>query len=341
MKNLLTILLAIVVLFTNCQEKMKEEKYIWSASLSAPKEYPVEIYEGALISDDYQFNFSHIWSIVKAGWGINAGTMAPGDNPISLPDTLEMTWYSIQEKKFYTGKWKLDKEHIKEIWKKGSLSTRTNKVEKFNEFLVGLAPDGFVNLWITGPIQVQVATFQAKDTILNKENTYPDFEFFFREDYRKAAEDPNTLFGQELYTTLKRNGWPNPEIYKEYNESYRWKFKTRGIPITDSSYFFYSCFNGNLDIFFNNETKNNYSPKPIPRHIYVIWKDKNDEEWIADLEFEYSTIKQAFDQFSQEEDLELLFKIDKEKYELDVFLQSAKKEIKVISNDRTLVKVDY
>jgi hypothetical protein len=49
-------------------------------------------------------------------------------NPkMDIPNKLEFTWYSLVEKKFYTGKWALDKEKIEKLFKEGFTDTTGKK----------------------------------------------------------------------------------------------------------------------------------------------------------------------------------------------------------------------
>ncbi len=122
------LLFMLMSIISSCQEsKMSEKKYIWSGALVAPKEYPVEIYDGALISEDYTYRFGPIYGIIQQGWSVQSKGMGSPDEPVALPDQLQMTWYAIQEEKFYTGKWKLDKQQLTTIWEEGAIDVRTQK----------------------------------------------------------------------------------------------------------------------------------------------------------------------------------------------------------------------
>ncbi len=46
-----------------------EEKYTWLGTVSAPQEYPMEVYEGAIIADDFTYAFDAIWGTQNTGWG--------------------------------------------------------------------------------------------------------------------------------------------------------------------------------------------------------------------------------------------------------------------------------
>ncbi|MDR2275046.1 MAG: DUF2931 family protein [Sphingobacterium sp.] len=335
---LLFMLLSVV---SSCQEsKMNEKKYMWGGALVAPKEYPVEIYNGALVSGEYAYRFGPIYGIIQQGWSEQSKGMGEPSVPIELPDELQMTWYSIQEKKFYTGNWKLDKQQIADVWEEGAVDVRTLKKDEFSTLIVGLAPEGKLALWAEGQRQVLLATFQAHDTTISKETAREDFEYFFRQDYRDAIYEPKELYGAELYAELQQRGWPKPQLYLDYNKKYAWKFAVEGIDIGPKDYFFYQCFNAERDLPFNTDSANTNLPKPIPEHTYVKWTDDKQQHWVADLRFKYDVIKKAFEQFEPTEKIDFLFQIDIDANVLNTYLRSSSKQVKIVGYDLTLVRVD-
>lgn len=66
--KLLLILIFGAISLISCQNKKMEEKFNWSAIVSAPQEFPVELYSGALTADDYTSSFSSIWgTLIQVG----------------------------------------------------------------------------------------------------------------------------------------------------------------------------------------------------------------------------------------------------------------------------------
>lgn len=175
--------------------------------------------------------------------------MGIADDPIKLPDRLHMTWYSVQERRFYTGRWKLDKNLIMKVWEEGSINLRTKSKENFKTLIVGMAPKGNVALWAEGPAQILLGTFQAHDTVISKKDANPDFEHFFRKEYRDVAYNPHKLYGPELYSKLQKEGWTDPKIYLDFNRKYSWKFAIEGIDASGDDYFFTAASMGNAPRF--------------------------------------------------------------------------------------------
>jgi len=318
---------------------VREKKYVWGGAAVAPKEYPVEIYEGALVNrDGYSYNFGPIYGVLRQGWGYPAKGMGITDDPVKLPDQLKMTWYSVQEQQFYTGRWKLDKNLITKVWKEVAINLRTKSKENFKTLIVGMAPRGQVTLWGEGPAQVLLGTFQAHDTIISQKDANPDFEHFFRKEYRNAAYDPYKLYGPELYSKLQKAGWPDPKIYLDFNKKYPWKFAIEGIEASEDDYFFYSSFNGERAQVLNTREINNTLPKAAPEHIYACWQDPQHNQWVATIRFTYDEIKSSFEHFGSSEKIEFLFKIDKNAGQFTIYLQSKNKKIKLTGYEPELVR---
>lgn len=335
------LLFMLLSIASSCQEsKMNEKKYVWGGAVVAPKEYPVEIYDGALSSGDYAYRFGPIYGIIQQGWSEQSKGMGEPDVPIELPDKLQMTWYAIQENKFYTGNWKLDKQQLAKVWEEGAIDVRTLQKDEFKTFIVGLAPEGRLALWADGQRQVLLATFQAHDTTISKETAHEDFEYFFRQEYRDSVYNPQKLYGAELYAELQGKGWPKPQLYLDYNKKYAWKFAVEGIEIGPKDYFFYQCFNGERDMPLNTDRANTHLPKAIPEHTYVKWTDGQNQHWVADLKYKYDVIKRAFEEFEPTEKIDFLFQIDTAANVLNTYLRTSSKKVKIVGYEPALVRVD-
>ena len=77
MKNIKIVTLFIFSVFfiLSCQNKKMEEKYSWSGTISAPQEYPMEIYSGGIIANDFTYPFDAIWGTQNTGWGNEGSKM--------------------------------------------------------------------------------------------------------------------------------------------------------------------------------------------------------------------------------------------------------------------------
>lgn len=76
-KSLMTVMVAVLSCFslTACKSTDVAETYSWSGTVSAPQEYPMEVYRGAIIAEGFTYGFDAIWGTQNTGWGNHGGTM--------------------------------------------------------------------------------------------------------------------------------------------------------------------------------------------------------------------------------------------------------------------------
>lgn len=311
--------------------------YSWLGSISAPEAYPVEIYSGALRAQDYAYTFDPIWGIISSGWGEPGGVMT-NDSPASeLPHELDMTWYAIQEQTFYTGKWNLDKAEIAKQWQQGYTNVLTGAKEEFQSFLIGLAPQGKVVLWAYGvDKQVELAHFQAHDTVVTKEQASADFQYFFRPDYQEKIYADTALFNADLLAHLETQGWPDPALYSQYEQTFSWSLSVVGLVDTKVDYYYYQNFNGERDRFFA-DSASRPAARTIPKHLYAVWKDQAGKEWVADVKFAFEKVEPVFAQFDKHQDLTIQLSVDTSTNKADAWLVQADKKVILPAEQRSLV----
>lgn len=211
------ILLLFAITISSCMEK----KYEWSADISAPREYPVEVYTGAAGG----YFFSQMGGFRNGGWGTGGSVdfiKAP------LPENLDMTWLSYVDDKFYTGEWKLPTEKIQELFDEGFYYTIGGKVviQPYKYINIGLAPKGMVIVWVMGAgKQVEVAQFQAHETTIDPKLISEDEKYILKKDYAKDELNNDFVISKDVREQIKQYGYPAPEAYEAYREKYNWKLK--------------------------------------------------------------------------------------------------------------------
>jgi hypothetical protein len=275
----ISILLLLAITTNSCMEK----KYEWSASISAPREYPVEVYTGAAGG----YFFSQMGGFSNTGWGGGVG-----DNNIeaTLPDNLDMTWLSYVDDKFYTGEWKLPTEKIKKLFDEGfhSRPGSESKIDNYSIVKIGLAPKGMVVVWVMGAgHQVEVARFQAHETTIDPKLITEDEMYMFRKGYAKRALTYDGTISPELRQDLQQYGYPSPEAYEAYQiEKYNWKPKIilpEGSKI--SSIYIKMC-NGEMEDPYDLpiDQKN----RAIPFSFQIFWSiasGKKEQKYVSRIAF--------------------------------------------------------
>ena len=310
-------------------------KYAWIAAPSAPEEYPMEIYKGALISEDYAYTFSSIWSVFHPGWGEAAGIMCAANYPAKLPNLLKMTWYSIVEDKYYTGEWAVDTDEILKI-----IRTYLNHYPSEFDFRVGLGPEGLVSLWIYGRSQLLIGTYQAKETILTPENTDESFEHHFRPDFRKVAYNVKRNLGDSTYNKLMADGWPKAERYHQLNTKFDWKLKAKGLENFKTSNSFFWSPNGEQILSPVLQINDLPLPKPLPTLMYITYKDKRGQKWVAEATFDYDYLYNLISSISNEEAFTFVYDIDMDNYELKVFIETKNGQQNLSTESRNIYKIN-
>jgi Protein of unknown function (DUF2931) len=348
-KNNILKLIYIIILFSlttsSCQKKNMEEKFIWSGTLSAPQEYPIQAYSGSIIADDFRYDFDDIWGQINQGWGKESGSFSSPDKTISIPDSLEFTWFSIAENKFYTGKWALDKVKITQLFKEGHLNTpsSTKKTSIYDTFVVGLAPKGKIVLWLVGgSIQKEVGIFQAKETIIKKQDAYENFKYTYEPGYRNLVLGDGGVFKLDVAEKIKKEGYPNPDIYDTYRERYKWRPK---IILPEGSKFNLcgiNICNGEKELLTENKETFLDTGRGIPYYFYISWTDKLNktynayivftddakyldrsvQEYTLPLDFDKNEVNNVFKQkLKKEEPFDFIVKVNSNHDDMDVYVE--------------------
>lgn len=328
------LILCVVCCFStiNCQNKKMEEKYQWLGTVSAPQEYPMEVYKGAIVADDFTYGFDAIWGTQNTGWGNEGGTMSVETEKMNLPHHLEFTWYSLVEKKFYTGKWDLNKDKIKKLFEEGFVDQDTRKRTTYNTFIVGLAPKGKVVLWAKGPgNQKEIGAFQAHDTIITKEKAYDNAQYMFNEGFAdRMLNDPSyKTFKPEVLEKIKNEGYPAEESYEVYRQRYHWKpvviLPEGGVWLD----FGFTNYNGEQENLFAKSLKDDtYKERAIPKFCGFYWRDKDKNRygvWIDS--FDEKEIFELFQKIDKDEEIDFTIKVNDDNTKVFLSLITEKGEV--------------
>ena len=259
-----------------------EKKYEWSASISAPREYPVEVYTGAAGG----YFFSQMGGFSNTGWGSGIGDT---DIKAPLPERLDMTWLSYVDNKFYTGDWKLPIEKIQQLFDEGFYSKRGDEgeIDVYRFIKIGLAPRGMVVVWVTGiHRQVEVARFHAQETILDPKLISESEKYMFEKNYTKNRLIDDFVIPKDVRVQIEQFGYPQPEIYEAYREKYVWKPKVilpEGSKIT--SLYIKMCNGENEDPYDGIVEQKS---RAIPFAFEVLWSigsGKKEQNFVSRIAF--------------------------------------------------------
>ncbi|MFO2466138.1 DUF2931 family protein [Pseudomonas sp. 15FMM2] len=316
-----------------CNNKIPADNYSWTGTVSAPQEYPMEVYSGAIVAEGSAYSFDSIWGTQNTGWGNHGGAMNTGSERKGVPYQLEFTWYSLVERKFYTGKWSLDKAKIKKLFDEGFIDQDTHKKGTYHTFIVGLAPKGRVVLWMSGAgNQKEVGAFKADVTVIAKESAYDNAKYMFKDGYAdRMLNDPSyKTFSPQIRDKIKAQGFPAEDVYDTYREKYNWRPM---VVLQDGGQwidFGFSTYNGEQEnIFAENLLHNEYKKRAVPKFCGFYWRNKDSRYGVWIDTFDEKEILDLFQLLGKEANIDLVVKIDATNTTASLLLRSNVQEFPI------------
>lgn len=133
------------------------ERYHYFSSVCAPESYPIAIHNAYFILADGDLGYIKDEAVENytSKWG-EAYYFAESNRRERLPVKLVLQYVSWRDKKFYSDTLTLPEKEIKQIFKSAFLNKQTLKLYnpsgdvKGLTFLVGIANDGNVAVWLRG-----------------------------------------------------------------------------------------------------------------------------------------------------------------------------------------------
>lgn len=202
---------------------------------------------------------------VAGGWGESWTAHGGGEKP--LPNRLTITFFSYLEDQFYRGDFDLPHERILALFREGYFSPKRKRHTRFDEILVGVAPDGVAAVWLRGPDRtVEVFYGQAQKTELSWSAltgaTHLTREQYVRRRIEEFVKDP-----QER-EALRKNGPPLGR-WDRYRVRYAWQPVFVDMPLLDERIDLILHFNGEHEHMpFPLSAAAVAAPRPVPNEIY-------------------------------------------------------------------------
>lgn len=282
-KNNLYLLLLFAVVGGFKAQNM-EEKFDWSATISAPKEYPVEVYQGEVAGKSYGQNLSHLGPIA-VGWGLSGATVSSGPDTKELPDYVGLTWVSFTDRKAYSGQFQLPKEKILKLFKEGFSNGATKKKETYNSFIVGLAPKGNIIVWVAGGgNQVEIGQFTGVETKMDTTKLSDEEKHMFTHKYVDYVLSDTMIVEPQFQAKIKSQAHAKPELYTSiYREKFNWVPKVvlpAGYHLTNWS--FMLC-NGEKEYILSGDHIVSKESRAIPYLLNVMFTDDEKNRYETDI----------------------------------------------------------
>ena len=273
------LIICIFFLLISCKED-SQTKFSYKVSVTAPKEYPVEVHLGYLSSGK-----DFITTVPKDGEE-NQGWIAQGSSSGSggstIPDFVELTWLSYADKKFWKLETQLPTDKMLAFFRQGFtfVDSRDNdKVthQMYNRIVIGTAPGGVVVIWLDGGLKrVEIGRYQAKEVYVDKLNFQP-VKYTDQSQQEFLDTKYEILVSDTVRKKIEKEGIPFG-LWDSYREKYNWLFKSSFLKEDKDTYQNIYFFNGEHRVIYEDELiKKSYERQALPlkANIYfnVYWAE--------------------------------------------------------------------
>ncbi|MHA7059420.1 DUF2931 family protein [Aquimarina sp. M1] len=336
----------LIILFTitsigmvSCQNSNSEKtkiintkemkKYEWRPTACAPKYNPMQIHKGRLIYENGESIYIPSGHTLHQGWGKIGPTHVVGEDLKPIPVTLEITWVSYLEKKFYNGRFDLPSEKIQNLFEEGYIN-RLNKKDTYGDINIGLAPGGIVVVWLLGGGRTtEIAKFQASETEVTIKEFAPGAIISMEEFMNSVLEED---FNEETKAKMNPNSIPFGK-WDMYREKFTWKPSVQFLKQGKLKEIRITFYNGeSLYTIGSNKIIDQFQKYAVPDHIRMEWVDQNNNEFGSKIYFdenEMYTVYQKLFEKQKEKPAELTLEIDKYNSNITIALQNELEKIEI------------
>lgn len=264
-----TVIIVLLSLITGCNQDMinnsdtkdDQQEYRWSVTESAPKGYVVQILDGYFEAADGFKKGIPTRALVDKGWGKGRSWIAEGRESLPIPKRFELTWFSYREDKFYYASFDLPIERLEKLFTTAMIKPYSGTEQNYGVFTLGLAPEGFITVWLTGGNH-QWVVFKGKAQEIED---IPWSAVFNNPDFSKEQIMRETI--EESIDDAKGSPHLNDPTYWQrlHNESYNYTINI------NSYYTPYSISADFLDhtshVYFSDDQHWDQDPLSLPKNI--------------------------------------------------------------------------
>jgi hypothetical protein len=298
------------------------KKFEWYPSECAPELYPINIVSAKLILNNYSIVDVPSGSDMANGWGAIGRTHIVGDDNKSLPESLQVLWFSYVENEFYQGDFVLPKDSLTKLFNEGFIDPNTMKRDHYDRIVVGFAPGGYVAVWAKGgQITTEIGFFKAKSVDYDWQKFSLGLDKS-REDYIASALD-NALNPDQRKIAAVPFSWKG-----KYEDDYR---KVYSLSITNTlearvSGALISYFDGSAEYHVSETAADRWNlHQTIPQRIVWHWTSDSRKELQTEIIFDETEIMDAFKKLNSEhphEPLAMLTEVVPATYSVSVILKN-------------------
>lgn len=305
--------------------------YHWSPAISAPRKWPVEVFQADFILDKPEQEDTNVRvrsyfgpDFQCGGMGIEKSTAFDEDYRVVLPRYIEALWISYAENQVYYLYEELPYDEIERLFAEGYdfYEDRNSEPKKVNFDVINLCflPEGKVALYLNGTTRTILldwsaqgkATDEFNDVICEEHDIIPPFDEYVD---RTLKTNPHIEVEREI---------PMGEVLDKYFEKYtyeiRFEFEKESTPLvwTKEEY-----ANGEM-LCSRNRTKVTSIQRPARLKYYELSWYAGGYEYFGELWFQEEEMLHLFDEAYGEDRMQegvLLIAYSEENESFEVTLQ--------------------
>ena len=307
-------------------------KYEYQASESAPLHFPMQIISGSLTFSDGSGSLSiPSMKVVANGWGDwRSSHVLDSDEGFSLPNKLELMFFSFTENQFYKGEFDLPYEKIETLFTNKHYSFVDEEDVTFDQFIIGVTPGGGVSLWLNA-IERRVEVFSSQAEKVEGDWMWVvDNPEVKREEYIKEVIEYEQRTPEQL-EYFKKNGVPFGK-WKKYSEArYLWKPVLNNINLRDGLIKSIHYFNGEKG--YIQVSSDKAKSLAVPDQLSIIWNRTGFlvNDLVIDVTFDEFEIFSGFEKLATDSmPIEMEFRMEPENnYDFTIWLRNEKNNIEL------------
>lgn len=274
---------------------------------NAPAKYPTDVFFAVLWQNDEDALVIPPMHPYTGEWGCPLSIQLSEQDEAILPQTIDMVWLSIVERKFYSLVEKLPTERIEELL--GQTDEESGETV-YEHIVVGMAPYGSVALWTHGFKKSTLAAWihgeetqvEMKDFVpMNPTMTFDGLcDFYINNDLQvKQNLATNGLPPRDLYDNyMKQFTYRYSPMFEHWNENEeKWQPYTEEEQETkpELDYIEEALYDGTHDKLHDGGLMQ-YHEAGKPKKLAVKWNIKK-SEYTAYFWLEDDAIRAIFDRF--------------------------------------------
>lgn len=307
------------------------KKYHWEPAISAPRKWPVEVFQADFILDKPEQEDMNVRvrgyfgpNLQCGGMGIEKSTAFDEDYRVVLPRYIEALWISYAENQVYYLYEELPYDEIERLFAEGYdfYEDRNSEPKKVNFYVINLCflPEGKVALYLNGTTRTILldwsaqgkATDEFNDEICEEHKIIPPFDGYVD---RMLKTNPHIEVEREI---------PMGEVLDKYFEKYtyeiRFEFEKESTPM----FWAKEKYANGEKLCSRNRTKVTSIQRPARLKCYELSWYAGGYEYFGELWFQEEEMLHLFDEAYGEDRMQegvLLIAYSEENESFEVTLQ--------------------